>query len=130
MSHDIYANWATTELARLLKSNPTQCFRNGAPDGEYSIFANRESGRIWPIPDGRLSLDLQSNRFEIAIEFKRTNEGLHGILTAIGQSEAYIHESKGYNASIIVIPELYDTHNSPGRYLSQLINYVNPDIPI
>jgi len=34
-----------------------------------------------------LSVDTQGKRFEIALEMKRTNEGLHGVLTAIGQSD-------------------------------------------
>ena len=94
MSHDLYASWATSELASRLSVNPSECFVNINTIGNYSIFASRESGRIWPIPDGRISIETQNNsRYEIALEMKRTNEGLHGILTAIGQSQAYNRKS-------------------------------------
>jgi len=130
MSHDLYASWATAELAKVFLNSPEECFLDGQPDGDFSVFANRESGRNWPIPDGRLSLDLRGRRYEIAIELKRTNEGIHGILTALGQSEAYIHPTKGYSASVIVIPEEYDSHDEPGQYTSNILNHVNSELPI
>jgi hypothetical protein len=129
MSHDLYASWATSELAKKYKINSAECFLT-EPDAEYEIFANRESGRNWPIPDGRLSVDYRNNRYEVALELKRVNEGLHGILTAIGQSQAYIHPTKGYSASVIVIPRQYATHETPGNYIQEVLNNVNPDLPI
>lgn len=129
MSHDLYASWATAELAQIFKVNPVNCFAN-TPSSTYDVFANRESGRHWPIPDGRLSIDVVSNRFEVALEMKRTNEGLHGILTAIGQSQAYINPAKGYTASVIVIPDKYTSHDTPGQYIESVLNHVNPDLPV
>tara|TARA_R110002074_G_scaffold394665_1_gene582194 strand:- start:10721 stop:12205 length:1485 start_codon:yes stop_codon:yes gene_type:complete len=129
MSHDLYASWATSELANKYKNDATECFLD-EPQSEFEIFANRESGRNWPIPDGRLSLDYQNNRYEIALELKRVNEGVHGILTAIGQSQAYIHPQKGYSASVIVIPREYTSHNRPGDYIQEVLNNVNPNLPI
>lgn len=128
MSHDLYASWATAELANIFNVSPAVCFSSPDEVGQFSIFANRESGRIWPIPDGRLSIDIANKRYEIAIELKRTNEGLHGILTALGQSQAYLH--KGYSGSIIVIPEQYDSFSSPGEYVRNVINHVQPELPV
>ncbi|MEJ6695652.1 MAG: hypothetical protein QNK51_07490 [Chitinophagales bacterium] len=129
MSHDLYASWATAELAQMFKANPNDCFALN-PTSTYDVFANRESGRHWPIPDGRLSIDVVSSRFEMALEMKRTNEGLHGVLTAIGQSQAYINPAKGYTSSVIVIPDEYSSHDSPGPYIESVLNHVNPNLPI
>ena len=129
MSHDLYASWATAELAQMFKANPDDCFASN-PTDNYEVFANRESGRHWPIPDGRLSIDVLNDRFEMALEMKRTNEGLHGVLTAIGQSQAYINPAKGYTASVIVVPDAYASHDSPGVYIESVLNDVNPGLPI
>ncbi len=128
MSHDLYANWATTEIVRQIKLNPTLLLSGNPVASQLTAYANRESGRSWPIPDGRISADYSTRDIEIAIELKRTNEGLHGILTAIGQSQAYIH--KGYHGSAIIIPEVYNTHNSPGNYIHQVLEKTNTDLPI
>lgn len=64
----------------------------------------------------------------IAFEFKRPNEGVHGILTALGQSFAYLE--KGYDASIMVIPEKYCSHSTPGEHINRVINSTSSDIPI
>lgn len=130
MSHDLYASWATAALAQELKIRPSECFSVLPSSNNFDIFANRESGRNWPIPDGRLSVDTQGQRFEIALEMKRTNEGLHGILTAIGQSQAYIHPEKGYTASVIVVPDSYITHASPGKYIKEVLDNIKPNMPI
>ncbi len=128
MSHDLYASWATVEISRMIKAQPLVMFSTGVNSNNLNIFANRESGRKWPIPDGRISAEMQANKFEIAIEMKRTNEGLHGVLTAIGQSQAYIH--KGYSGAAIVIPKAYDSHPTPGNYVSDVINNIRTDLPI
>lgn len=127
MSHDLYAAWATSEISRMIKTNPTLLI-NGGASSTFSVFANRESGRIWPIPDGRISVENLADKYEIGVELKRTNEGLHGILTAIGQSQAYIH--KGYSGSAIIIPNSYDSFSSPGIYISDVINNTKTDLPI
>jgi len=128
MSHDLYAAWATTEIVRNIKENPMLLFRENVDAAALTAYANRESGRSWPIPDGRISANIQDKNIEIAIELKRTNEGLHGILTAIGQSQAYLH--KGYSSSIIIIPESFSSHNHPGEYIKQVIDQTNRQIPI
>ncbi len=128
MSHDLYATWATTEIVRNIKANPSIFFQSNVDSSTLTAFANRESGRSWPIPDGRISANTENVDIEIAIELKRTNEGLHGVLTAIGQSQAYIH--KGYNSSIIVIPDSYSSHSTPGDYIRQVIEQTNNDLPI
>lgn len=130
MSHDLYASWATAALAQELKIRPSECFSVLPNSDNFDIFANRESGRNWPIPDGRLSVDTQGKRFEIALEMKRTNEGLHGVLTAIGQSQAYIHPKKGYTASVIVVPDSYITHDSPGQYIKEVLDNIKLNMPI
>ena len=90
MSHDLYASWVTAELAKLVKSNTDILFdQQGVHSDDMTSFANRESGRVWPIPDGRITLATADiDNLEIAIELKRTNEGLHGVLTAVGQAQA------------------------------------------
>jgi hypothetical protein len=128
MSHDLYASWATVEISRMIKASPLVMLAQGVNSNNLNIFANRESGRKWPIPDGRISAETQANKFEIAIELKRTNEGLHGILTAIGQAQAYIH--KGYSGAAIVIPNKYDSHPKPGDYITDVINNTRTDLPI
>ena len=127
MSHDLYASWATAEVSRMVKGTPNLMF-NSMPTSSLNIFANRESGRIWPIPDGRISAELLANKFEIAVELKRTNEGLHGVLTAIGQAQAYL--CKGYSGSAIIIPNRYDSFADPGTYVANVINATRSDLPI
>lgn len=128
MSHDLYATWATTEIVRNIKDNPSLLFESGIDTSTLTAFANRESGRLWPIPDGRITTNISSRDFDTAIELKRTNEGLHGVLTAIGQSHAYLH--KGYNSSIIIIPESYISHSSPGEYIRQVIDQTSANLPV
>lgn len=128
MSHDLYAAWATTEIVRNIKENPKLLFQENIDTVTLTAFANRESGRTWPIPDGRISANIQDKEIEIAIELKRTNEGLHGVLTAIGQSQAYLH--KGYNSSIIIIPKSFSSFSTPGEYIKQVIDQTNNQIPI
>ena len=122
MSHDLHAAWATTELSRIFHHSPVLIFPTETIPENYDIFSNREPGRRWPIPDGRISASFDNTNYEIAIEFKRDNEGLHGLLTAIGQAEAYIH--KGYSSAIIVIPDSYDGFRDPGSYISSVLGTV------
>ena len=65
---------------------------------------------------------------KIAFEYKRPNEGVHGILTALGQSFAYLE--KGYDASVMVIPESYSSHSSPGQHIKRVLESTSPDVPI
>ena len=127
MSHDLYAAWATQEVARILKSIPSNLFAIPVT-GNLDVYANRESGRVWPIPDGRITAENVNQTYEVAVELKRVNEGLHGVLTAIGQSQAYIH--KGYSGTSIIIPNSYDTHSSPGQYVTDVLNRVHPNLSV
>ena len=100
MSHDLHATWACAEIANIIRHNQPSYFANsGYPTG-WTIGSGREGGRLWPLADGVISSYHASvaDDLNIAVEFKRTNEGLHGTLTALGQSLAYLH--KGYHASI------------------------------
>lgn len=126
MSHDLYADWACLEVARLIRENPANYFQNSS--GEISAFATQEGGRSWPICDGVISVTINDNQFNLALEMKRTNEGLHGVLTAIGQSQAYIH--KGFNASVIVIPDEYVSHESPGQYVKEVLDLISSTQPV
>lgn len=124
MSHDIYASWVTAELAYLIKNETEILFKNlGKKSSDITSFANRESGRVWPIPDGRISLNVESKDIEIALELKRKNEGLHGVLTATGQSQAYL--KKGYDISIIAVPNEYDSYENPGKYITDLLDSID-----
>lgn len=127
MSHDLYASWATQEVARILRTTPARLFAAGVHNN-LDVYANRESGRIWPIPDGRITAEEQGTTFEVAVELKRVNEGLHGVLTAIGQSQAYIH--KGYSGSAIIIPNSYDSFQDPGAYINAVLNTTHPELKI
>lgn len=119
MSHDIQASWAAAELARYFQSNPGDCFGAAPPTG-LSVFASREGRTVWPFADGVIVLQDPSVIYRIAVEYKRPNEGTHGILTALGQSLAYIN--KGYNGAVAVIPREYGTHPTPGLYTSTVLD--------
>ncbi|NUN67212.1 hypothetical protein HCU40_21300 (plasmid) [Pseudanabaena biceps] len=49
-------------------------------------------------------------------------------MTAIGQSQAYIH--KGYSGSVIIIPNAYDSYSSPGQYVADVLDRTNPDLSV
>ena len=131
MNHDIQAAWASSEIAEILMTKQSSFFGNwGTPKG-WSVYAGRETGRVWPFADGVIYADnITHNTIKIAIEYKRQNEGLHGILTALGQSLAYLE--KGYDASIIIIPETYVSYQSPGDQIKNIIESTieNPPISI
>jgi len=120
MSHDIHASWAATELAHHFQANPSDCF-SVVPGSGVSVFASREGRTTWPFADGVLVLQVPpNNSFRIAVEFKRANEGTHGMLTALGQSIAYIN--KGYNGSVVVLPHQYISHDSPGAFTTSVLD--------
>ena len=99
MSHDVEAAYASSEVAELITLNQAHYFGSMGTRGAWSVFAGREGGHQWPLADGVLSAqNTSTNDVNIAFEFKRPNEGVHGILTALGQSYAYLE--KGYDASI------------------------------
>lgn len=129
MSHDTEAAYAASEVADIIMRNQASFFGNWGQAGIWSVFAGREGGHQWPLADGVISAQNTSYRdIKIAFEFKRPNEGVHGILTALGQSFAYLE--KGYDASIMVIPSKYSSHSSPGQHIKRVLDATTPDIPI
>ena len=120
MSHDAEADWASAELARLISDNPSFCFSSDTSNIEISSFAGREGRTDWPHADGVIEVNNISNQktYNLAIEYKRPNEGLHGILTAVGQSHAYLQ--KGNSGSIMVLPKNYNNFDT-GNYVKGLI---------
>ena len=124
MSHDIEASYASMELANYVLKNPGFFFSSlGLPE-DLSCHAGRETRGNWPHADGVIALSVkESGRlkdYKIALEFKRPNEGLHGVLTAIGQSHAYI--SKGYNASVMIVPSEYSGFKEVGKYINKVLD--------
>lgn len=129
MSHDIEAAYASSEVAGLIMANQRSFFGTLGTAGAWSVFAGREGGHQWPLADGVISaINTTASDVNIAFEFKRPNEGVHGILTALGQSYAYLE--KGYDASIMVIPERYSSHSSPGNHVKRVIESTSPNVPI
>lgn len=124
MSHDIQAAWAAAEVANILTSIQHSFFGSTG----WSIYAGRESGRIWPITDGVICADSTSEQKRIALEFKRPNEGLHGVLTAMGQALSYLE--KGYDAAAVVIPNRYTTHTDPGGHIKRVLDATTTDVPV
>lgn len=129
MSHDTEAAYASSEVADLIMRNQTSFFGNMGTAGVWSVFAGREGGHQWPLADGVICAQNSTHAdVNIAFEYKRPNEGVHGILTALGQSFAYLE--KGYDASVMVIPSRYSSHSSPGQHVKRVLEATSPDIPI
>jgi hypothetical protein len=51
-----------------------------------------------------------------------------GILTALGQSMAYLE--KGFNGSVIIIPKEYESHRTPGEHLNRVLQRTAPSVPV
>ena len=134
MSHDTEAAYAYGEIARDIQLRAPVFFGSIGAGGTWSLSGGREGHSRWPLADGIIqatnSRTTQNTNYDknIAFEYKRPNEGVHGILTAIGQAFSYI--DKGYDASVICIPESYSSHNSPGAHAKQIIETNTPDAPI
>ena len=129
MAHDLQASWAVSELAYLFNRNQDSITNGLGTPREWSFYTSREGKRQWPISDGVIIAENRTAQpLKIAVEYKRHNEGLHGVLTALGQSLAYLE--KGYNASVIVIPREYDSHRMPGEYLNKVLQWTAPNIPV
>ena len=128
MSHDIQAAWAATELVREIREHTADCVSNPPAPGTITAYASRESKRSWPFADGVININTAGNNYSVAMEFKRPEEGSHGILTALGQSIAYLH--KGHNSAVVVIPSAYSFNDTPGDYLSQVLDQSAQSLPI
>lgn len=123
MSHDIEASYAAAEVAARLLAAPAHCFATPPAAGRLSAYASREGRNQWPHADGVIELAVADpgapREYSVALEFKRPNEGLHGILTALGQAHAYLR--KGYAGAVIVVPERYPGLSDSGVYLREVI---------
>jgi len=134
MSHDTEAAYAYGEIAGDIQSRAASFFGTIGTGGTWSLSAGREGGSSWPLADGIIqavnsrSTTATNYDVNIAFEYKRPNEGLHGVLTAIGQAFSYI--DKGYDASVICIPNSYSSHKTPGAHAKQVIETNAPDAPI
>lgn len=134
MSHDTEAAYAYGEIADEIQIRSGSFFGSIGAGGTWSLTAGREGSSQWPLADGVIqainsrSTKTTSYDVNLAFEYKRPNEGLHGVLTAIGQAFSYI--DKGYDASVICIPESYSSHKSPGAHAKQVIETNTPDAPI
>jgi hypothetical protein len=130
MSHDTEAAYASSEIADIIMNKQESFFGKTASGGVWSVYAGREGGHQWPLTDGVILAQQTLSKAEkkIAFEFKRLNEGIHGILTALGQSFAYLE--KGYDATVMVIPNHYSSHSNPGQHIQRIIDSTAPEIPI
>ncbi len=127
-SHNTEAAYASAEIASIIQDRQKHFFNGLGVSGSWSLFAGREGGCQWPLADGVINATNPQKELNIAFEFKRANEGVHGILTALGQSYAYLE--KGYDASVMCFPSCYSSHNSPGNHIRRVIESTAPDIPI
>ena len=132
MTHDTEAAWATSNIAQQIMSDNELCFSNN--DQKPQAFASFPE-RKWPIPDGLINIKTNAGEttekdFAIALEYKRPEESIHGVLTALGQSIAYIEQ--GYSGSIIVAPRSYDSQKATdiGEFITNVLNYSCGDKPI
>lgn len=129
MNHDTEAAYVSSEIADILTRRQDSFFGGLGTRNEWTIYAGRENGHVWPLADGVIQAENPtSDDIRIAFEYKRPNEGVHGILTAIGQSYAYLE--KGYDAAIMAIPCRYSSHSSPGDHVKRIVESVSPQCPI
>lgn len=123
MSHDLEASYAAAEVASDLLRAPQNCFDEVPAAHLLSAYAAREGKNLWPHADGVIEIGVTGpapKKYSIAVEFKRPNEGVHGVLTAIGQAHAYLR--KGYAGAIIVIPETYSGLAASGAYVRDVLD--------
>lgn len=122
MSHDIEASWAGAEVADAFSATPGLCFASAPSPSNVSTYAGREGKSSWPHADGLIEITVTGNggTYNVALEYKRLNEGLHGILTAFGQAHAYLR--KGYAGSVIVLPKRYPGLSDVGAYARDVLD--------
>jgi len=129
MSHDTEAAYASSEIAEIIMNKSSSFFGRIGVGGTWSVSAGREGSREWPLADGVIEAEnTKGNDIKIAFEYKRPNEGLHGVLTAIGQSLAYLE--KGYDAAVMAFPERYSSYTAPGNHVKRIIDSTAPKMPV
>lgn len=129
--HNAEADFAAAELARMFTADPSLCYEATMAPGSVSATASYEpSASPWPKADGLVSLLEGGSQVQrdVAIEYKRIQEGVHGLLTAIGQSQGYLH--KGYNGAAIVVPSRYSSLEEPGRYIAEVLERASGVRPV
>jgi hypothetical protein len=124
VTHNAEADFAASELARMFAASPDFCYANAAVPAGLSTTASYEpSATPWPKADGLVLLmeggGAPSLR-HVAVEYKRREEGIHGLLTALGQAHAYLH--KGYNGAAMVVPRQYATLDDAAGYLKGVLD--------
>jgi hypothetical protein len=123
-SHNEEADFAASELARIFVGTPGLCYANGPRPAGLSAAATYEpSSTAWPKADGLVVLlegGPQQEQRHIAVEYKRQQEGIHGLLTGLGQAHAYLH--KGYNGAALVVPRAYPTLSDAATYLTGVLD--------
>jgi hypothetical protein len=125
-SHNAEADFAASELARMFAADPRICYAETTRPSALSTNASYEpSSSPWPKADALVSLLEAGTRVQrdIAVEYKRQQEGVHGLLTAIGQAHSYLH--KGYSGAAIVVPSNYVSHASPAQYVKEVLDQVS-----
>ena len=129
MNHDVEAAFAASELAAIFDKKQKKMFKIYKRPGVWTITAGTATDRTWPFPDGMISASNgKKGDVQIALEYKRPNENVHGVLTALGQAFAYI--SKGYQGTAIVIPDSYLSCPNPAAQIINFINAANAKAPI
>lgn len=119
------ADFAASELARMFTADPGLYLQGALVPNPLNASASYEpTTSRWPKADGVLTVSdaVGGHASAIALEYKRPNEGIHGLLTAMGQAYAYLH--KGYHGAAIVVPRIYPTHTDPGGFLRSSLDYV------
>ena len=87
-----------------LMKNRKKMFKIYKRPGEWTITARTASDRKWPFPDGMISASNgRKEDVQIALEYKRPNETVHGILTAIGQCICINDFAKGYQGMQLLL---------------------------
>ena len=115
VGHDEEAGYATTQVANKISSDGALCFKNPVNTEAYVRHVKRD----WPIPDGLIEVKNSTSIYTVALEYKRPNEGVHGILTAIGQALSYIQS--GFAGTVIVVPEAYPTLDNVGKFTKEVL---------
>lgn len=124
--HNAEADFAASEVARMLVADPGLCFDAATRPATLSASASYEpSSAGWPKADGLISVleGGSTDQRAIALEYKRPQEGIHGLLTAIGQAHGYLH--KGYSGAAIVIPARYTSHGAPAEYVRDVLDEIS-----
>ncbi len=125
-NHNAEADFAASELARMFAFDPSLCYDASTVPATLSASASYEpSSSGWPKADALVTVleSVGGAQRDIAVEYKRQQEGIHGLLTAMGQAHAYLH--KGYNGSAIVVPTSYSTHPTPADYVTEVLDRIS-----